>query len=129
MADPAQQVRDLIRLAIDAAASPNEARNAALQACRLIGINRLPVGHGGVQVSAPDWAQALARERGARIAAELEIKALRDQLARLNTPPPDQWVRMPAAKFAGSCTVCAKRIAVGTPCQWRKGRGVRCDTH
>lgn len=121
--DPAQRVRDLVRLAVDAAAAPNEARNAALSAARLIVLHRIVLGAGS---EVPVLRAQLARETAARVAAEQQLAALEKQIA---APPPPSWVSMAAAKFGGRCVVCRATIQVGSPCQWKRGAGVRCEHH
>lgn len=125
MSDPAQRVRDLLRLAADSGASPDEARTAAVTAARLIAQHKLSVGATSGSSSAElDRMRSVLRIMTARNAS------LQTQLdAALAAPPPpppmERWIPI-RAKYTSTCVTCGGRIYVGESCVYRSGHGVRC---
>ena len=131
--DDVRRVELLIRLATDASAADNEARNAALVACR--SIRRL-----GLALVASGELAAL-RSQLAEAAAELRAAEQRAAAAARAAPAAEpRAAPSPAPKRRASgavrtivngypdktCIDCGAEIVVGDPCQWVVGIGLRC---
>lgn len=102
---PVQRVRDLVRLAVDPAASEAEARTAAFTACKLIAAHGILIGETAPAASTPRQTTRTAQAQRAGF-------------------------RIIRARFTQTCITCGDRIQVGERCAWMKGVGVRhihCD--
>lgn len=120
MTDPAQRVRDLLRLAADRGAAPEEARTAAHAAAVLISRCGIAVGGRNAAGAIAELQRQLTIERAKVAQLTNELLALR---TKSNTAMP--WIRI-NAKYESHCGKCRVRIAQGDPCLYRRGNGVRC---
>lgn len=141
-----KRIADLLRLAVNAGAAEGEARNAALQACKLIAKHRMLI----IERARYDELDELARraEQLEQDVQELEQeleRANRDLQRSLHSPrypsgdprarnlhpgaPGSQGpspMRMIVARYASLCRQCKEHIEAGTSCLWTPGGGLTC---
>lgn len=98
-----RRANDLVRLAVDPGAAEGEARNAALQACRLIAKHELIL-----LARMPEAPRAAPPPRAARPSPSV------------NVPPGGRMIR---SRFESNCRVCNELIEVGDSIWWVPNRG------
>lgn len=144
MASVDEKVRRLIALAIDHAASENEARNAALQAAKLIAEHGLLNG-GGWRVEARrdelrEHEELIRRLQSQLRGAEIHERMLKGTIAVLERKvrelegareiPKVKWTdrinpkhrTFIVSKYSGRCAHCNEPYEIGDNIAWAKGR-------
>jgi len=144
-----ERVDQLIRLATNPGASEHEARNAAMQAVRIISEN-------GLLVEPAADRDAVTRLERAYLEAERKVQRLREEVAALKaiisgassprpiwttlyapdapgrpTGPQPTWTdrirpkfrMLIESRFSGNCQRCGARYEVGEEIRWARNRG------
>jgi hypothetical protein len=122
-----QRVKDLVRLAVDPAAADNEARSAALTACRLVATHGLIIT--SPLLTAPTCAEpprpwASTNAAPGNWSSSSSTGSSSSYSRGPSASRGDERPRTIRVRFDSVCRVCGIGIPIGSLAQWTRGRGV-----